>query len=232
MSHQMLSLKTVDELNKVLHLQKTITQRAKVELLAIARDELVPEGDDFTEEQVAGFMEQEQRLLGKYASYPTLTEFAINPKTYDQGKWGATFGVALIVGELVFEQVRHMQPQFGSVLRQMFILLLNELDNPTHEYLVQPLEKSLKFEVTSEDGGEVPSEKQKLYVRSLVQGLIEDFIMVATEYGIVDTTEEGFFITEMGKRVLLHMLDVSKFIEEMLEAHGRFQSSKPKLSVV
>jgi hypothetical protein len=233
---QMLSLRTVEELKNVLFLQKTITQRAKTELLSISRDDLLPEGTEFTEEQVSKFMGLEQRLLEKYAKYPTLTEFTINPKMYDTGKWGATFGVALLVGELVFEQVRNMQPQFGSVLRQMYILFLNELETSKHECIVEPLEDALKFKVTSEDGGEVSEEKERKYVRTLLLSLVEDFVTVSSGYGIIDIAgedggDEGYFITELGKRVLLHLLDASKFIEELVAAHTKFQSERPKLRI-
>ena len=108
----LVQIRNVDDLKKVLFLQKTITSRAKNELLAVAGDKsLEPDGD--LEEQAEYFIEEEGKLLDRYAKYPTLTEFQLMPHLYDGTKWGATFGVTLLVGELIFEQLRISHPHFG-----------------------------------------------------------------------------------------------------------------------
>jgi len=219
----------LDELKKVLFLQKTITSQAKNELLAVASDKML--NPDNLEEGAELFIEKEKVLLQKYVNYPTFSEFAASPAMYDGYKWGATFGVTLLVGELIFEQLRISHPHFGPVIRQLFILLLSELDHPQHAYLIEPLEKHLRFKVTTEGGEEVSQQQQHAFVRDLVNKFVETTVAVSDGYGIVEARPGGVAITPLGKRVLLHLVDASKFVEEMTKAHTKFQSIKPKLSM-
>lgn len=231
MSTPLVSLANLDELKKVLFLQKTITTKAKNELLATA--------GDFVEDAIRKnpikegklFIEREKALLKKYVDHPTLSEFSMNPAIYDGYKWGATFGVTLLVGELIFEQLKSSHPHFSLVIRKLFILFLNELDNPKHKYLIDPLEKYLRFKVTNEAGEAVSMDKQKEFVHDLVNQLVNTMVVVCESYGIVKVRKGGVEITPLGKRVLLHLADASKFIEDMTKAHAKFQKSKPKLSM-
>lgn len=220
---------TLDELKKVLFLQKTITSQAKNELLAVASDKVFnPEN---LEEGAELFIEKERVLLKKYANYPTFSEFSASPAIYNGYKWGATFGVTLLVGELIFEQLKSSHPHFGAVIRPLFVLLLSELENPQHEYLIEPLEKHLRFKVTNESGAPVPMAKQKTYVRDLVNQLADTMVALCDSYGLVKVKKGGVTITPLGKRVLLHLVDASKFVEDMTKAHAKFQTAKRKLSM-
>lgn len=224
MNDSIVQLKSLDDLKKVLFLQKTITTRAKNELVAVANEaDLSDDGLDFIEE--------EKKVLEKYAKYPTLTEFQLMPNSYDGYKWGATFGVTLLVGELLFEPLKLSHPHFGPVTRQLFVLFLSELDHPQHEYLIEPLEKHLRYKVTSELGEEVPIEKQKAFVRDLVNQFTDTMVALCESYDIVKAKKGGIVITSLGKRVLLHLVDASKWVEDMTKAHAKFQKSKPKLSM-
>lgn len=226
----LVTIRDVEDLKKVLFLQKTITSRAKNELLAVASDTtLEPEGD--LDEQAEYFIEEEKKLLDKYSKYPTLTEFQLMPHLYDGAKWGATFGVTLLVGELIFEQLKIAHSHFGPVIRQLFILLLSELDHPQHAYLIEPLEKHLRFKVTTEGGEAVSQQQQQTFVRGMVNKFVETTVALSEGYGIVEVKEGGVVITPTGRRVLLHLVDASKFVEEMTKAHAKFQSIKPKLSM-
>lgn len=217
-------INNVEELKKVLFLQRTISQRAKNELFETALED---EAGNLPE-----CIEKRKLLLEKYAKYPTLAEFAYNPGMGDRTKWGATFGVTVLVGELIIEQIKHMHIHFKPVVRQMYVLLLNELDNPQHEYLVEPLENALRMEVTDESGGAVSEKQRKQCIRGLVHELVDDFIIISVEYGLVEAKECGFVITPVGRRVLLHLLDAIRFIEEMTTAHARFQRVKPDLEKI
>ena len=177
-------------------------------------------------------MEREKRLLTKYANYPSLSEFSARPELTNASKWGATFGVTLLVGELIIEQVKHLHPEFGTVMRQLLILLLSELEHPQHDYLVEPLEKAIHLKLTNPDGTEIPEEKRAQQIRSIMKKLVESIAIVGTGYGIIETEEEGLSITPLGKRVLLHLMDASEFVEDMTKAHANFQSAKPKLSMM
>jgi hypothetical protein len=229
-NESIVQLRSLDDLKKVLFLQKTITTRAKNELLAVAGDGVLEPGADLLEE-ANRFLVEEKKILDKYAKYPTLTEFQLMPNSYDGYKWGATFGVTLLVGELIFEQLKSSHPHFGPVIRHLFVLFLSELDHPQHEYLIEPLEKHLRYKVTSELGDEIPVDKQKAYVRDLVSQLTDTMVALCESYGIVKAKKGGIVITPLGKRVLLHLVDAAKWVEDMTTAHKKFQTSRPKLSM-
>jgi hypothetical protein len=228
-SKSLVSLNSTDELKKVLFLQKTITAQAKNELLAaISITRFDPNQDAL--EQARRFMAEEKKVLTKYAKYPTLTEYHFSPNCYDGSKWGATFGVTLLVGELIFEQLKSAHPPFSNISRQLFLLLMNELDNPQHEYLIEPLENALRFKVTS-NGTKVTKDKQKQFARGLINQFVDTAITLCSGYGLIKAKKGGVAITPLGKRVLLHLVDASKFIEDMTAAHSKFQTAKPKLSM-
>ena len=215
---------------KVLFLQKTITTQAKNELLAVAGDRSIePDVDPLKEAK--RFVLEETKVLEKYAKHPTLTEFQLMPNSYDGYKWGATFGVTLLVGELIFEQLKGAHPHFGPIARRLFVLFLEELDNPQHEYLIEPLEKHLRYKVTSDTGASISAAKQKAFVRELVNQFAETMVILCHSYGLVKVKKGGVLITPLGKRVLLHLVDASKWIEDMTVAHTKFQNAKPKLSM-
>ena len=222
------NLRTVEDLKKVLFVQRMITRQAKEELLAVASDVELIQAEDSDKKAVA-FMAEERKLLEKYANGPTLTEFNLIPNLAGGTHFGATFGTTLLVGELILEQVKVLQGEFEPLLRRLYMILLMELDRPQHRYLVEPLEKALKFKVNRPDGAPVPLEEQEAHAKRLVYRLVETFLVISTEYGIVETqTSKGFIITPLGRRVLLHLLDAEKFITLLVTAHTRFQSAKPK----
>jgi len=229
------NLRTVEDLKKVLFVQRMITRQAKEELLAVASDaDLLQSPNDAARlhnpKELVAFMASERVVLEKYANNPTLTEFNLIPNLAGGTRWGATFGVTLLVGELVLEQVKAMEGKFEPLLRRLFMILLMELDNPKHSYLVEPLEKAMTFKITRPDGKPVPVEEQLAYKKRMVHKMTESFLVVSSEYGIVVSTPEGFTLTELGKRILLHLLDAEKFISLLVEAHARFQTAKPKLA--
>jgi hypothetical protein len=227
--HPIVNLRTVEDLKKVLFMQRLVTGQAKKELLAVASDAELA-ADPISEKKATAFMTEERKILEKYANNPTLTEFNLIPNLRGGTKWGATFGVTLLVGELILEQVKAMQGVFEPVMRRMFLILLMEMDKPQHGYLVEPLEKAMKIRVTKPDGGPVPFEEQEAYRKRLVHRLVESFIIVGIEYGLFESNTDGFSMTPLGKRVLLHLLDAEKFVSLLLEAHQKFQNAKPKLT--
>jgi hypothetical protein len=228
-SESIVQLRNLDDLKKVLFLQKTIITQAKNELMAVISDSSLEEGDPLS--SANRFLVEEKKILEKYAKYPTLTEFQLMPNSYDGYKWGATFGVTLLVGELIFEQLKSAHPHFSPVIRQLFVLFLTELEHPQHEYLIEPLEKHLRFKITDETGGAVPADRQKAFVRDLVNQLADTIVALGESYGLIKVKKGGVAITPVGKRVLLHLLDASKFVEDMTKAHAKFQISRPKLSM-
>jgi hypothetical protein len=88
-----------EELQKVLSIQKAVSDRARIELAS------APETPDFVAEAFTGYA---SKLLEKYARYSTLTEYQYAPHLADSMKWGATFGVTALVGALVLEHARRL----------------------------------------------------------------------------------------------------------------------------
>jgi hypothetical protein len=224
MEQPLVPIRNIDELKKILFIQKSVTQTAVNEMTELLSDE-----GEMRSAKIVN--DAERMLIDKYASYPTLSEFAVSPNLANASKWGATFGVAVLVGSLILEEIKEMQPHFEPVLRHMFVLLLKEMAQPQHAYLIEPLEKALIVKMKAEDGGEITEEERKAFVRRIVTQLTEAIVIVGIEYGIIQTKTDGFTITPLGRRVLLHMLDAQRFVDEMTEAHKRFQSVKPKLSM-
>jgi hypothetical protein len=234
------NLRTLEDLKKVLFMQRMVTRQAKEELLAVASDAELFEspkeparledliGNEFAK-KAATFMADERHILEKYANNPTLTEFNLIPHLAGGTHWGATFGVTLLVGELVLEQVKAMEGKFEPLLRRLYLILLMELDKPKHNYLVEPLEKATNFKVTKPDGSPVPLEDQVAYKRRMIHHLVESYLVISLEYGIVESLQSGFVLTDLGKRVLLHLLDAEKFVTLLVEAHTRLQGIKPSI---
>ncbi len=215
-----LQLTSVDDLKKILFIQKTVTDRAKNEMLAIATEGM---GNP---KAAPAFIAEERKLLTKYANYPTLSEMSAEPEALMNGtKWGATFGVAILVGGLIVEELKRRQPHLEPVLRHMLLLLLDELNHPRHKYLVEPMEKSLQITSKAAPG------KEQAIKRQVCTDLADAIISVGTQYGIVSAKQGGITLTPLGKRVFLHMVDAQRFVQEMASAHIRLQTAKPKLSM-
>jgi len=216
----LLPIHSVEELKKILFIQKTVTDRAKAEMLSIATDGV---GNPKAAPQ---FIAEERKLLEKYAAYPTLSEMSAEPEALMNGtKWGATFGVAALVGGLILEELKRMQPHLEPVLRNMLMLLLDELNYPRHKYLIEPLERNMT--ITSKAN---PT-KAAAIKRQVCTDLANAMIAVGTQFGIVKPKQGGVMLTPLGKRVFLHMVDAQRFIQEMSGAHIRFQKAKPKFSM-
>ena len=83
------------------------------------------------------------RLLEKYASYPTLSEFAFHPDLAGATKWGATFGVAIMARILVVDQIKAILLEFSPVARNMYRLIWRQWISPRTKIPLSDLEKAL-----------------------------------------------------------------------------------------
>jgi len=213
-------IRNAEDLKKVLFVQRTVTEQATKEMAAIAESGVA---NPLTAKQ---FIAEERKLLEKYANYPTLSEFTDSLSLMNASKWGATFGVAILVGGLILKEAEGRLPHMKPVLRHMLMLLLKELYKPEHRYLIEPLEKNLTMNSKS-----MSKNNQAAIKRQIVMELTDVLIAVCSRYGLV-SKKNGVSITPIGYRVLLHMADAQRFIDEVSKAHGRFQAIKPRLSMV
>lgn len=232
-------IETLDDLKKVLFIQRQITRKAHDELEAVASDNLLDADSDPI--KVKKYMKEEAELLASYAKRPTLTEWCreggmehggFYSGLYDGApSWGATFGVAILTSELVLEQVRQMHPQFSPAIKGILIALLTaetqmkgSMDDNEFQNLV------MNFNVAKPDGSPIENEKTKESLRVALTDVVQTLVATGIEYGLFEERENGsHMITDIGTRVLFHMQDVQKFITAMGEAHQRFQNEAPAL---
>lgn len=227
-------IETLDDLKKVLFIQRQITRKAHDELEAVASDNALDAAPDI--EAVQSFMKDEAALLATYAMRPTLMEWAVQGGLEQAGfyegaqTWGATFGVAILVGELILEQIRSIHPQFSSAAKGLFMsLLAAETQIQIHDW--EEFENMvMKFNVTKSDGSPIEDEAIKEKIRASLADVIQTIVATGLEYGIFEERDKGsHMITAVGTRVLLHMQDIQKFVTIMAEAHQRFQNEAPAL---
>ena len=113
-----------EELEKVLAIQKAVSDRARIELASPDPD--LPQEEEVTAERFTGYA---GRLLEKYARYATLTEYTYAPHLADSVKWGATFGVTALVGALILDHARRLMG-VHSDLRLEYLKFLDMLAEP------------------------------------------------------------------------------------------------------
>ena len=229
---RLVPLDSLDDLKRVLFIQKTLAQEIRRELMSLTTPADLAKGQVSGPEELRRMISSQASLLDKYASYPTLTEFVLHSSLAGATKWGATFGVAILVKALILDHVKANMPQLAQFVRPMYLVILGELNEPKHQYLIDPLEKAFKFQVSAEGGDKVPEDQQKAFKRKLLYQLTERLIGASVQYGVIEPAPIGFCISDLGRRVLLHLIDADTFLNELAEAHKRFQSSLPQLHLV
>lgn len=110
------TINSKEELQKVLTIQKMVSESAL--------QELAP----FAGVSPPAFIAGVSKVLEKYARYATLTEFKQIPSLANSEKWGATFGVTSLVAGLVLEHSRRML-NVSSDLRLEYLRFLAALDD-------------------------------------------------------------------------------------------------------
>jgi hypothetical protein len=231
MPKPLVRLGTMDDLKKVLFAQKVIAQEVRREMMSLVTTEQLATGKLSGPEEIRRVVLGQRQLLDKYAKYPTMSEFSFHPSLVGATKWGATFGVAIMVKAFVVDPVKAAMLPFAPFVRAVLALILKELNDPVHEYLIEPLEEMMRLRFIEADGSDVGGDKAKQISRKLIYQLAESILMVSAQYGLVAGGPAGFAITDLGRRVLLHMIDADLFLTELTAAHKKFQSIRPKLSV-
>lgn len=223
-----LTLNAPADLEKAIFLQKLLSRQAKHDLENVAQRSVMYDN--------AYKVLHERILLENYAKGPTLTEFKLMPSTFDSIRWGATFGVTVLVQSLMIDRadVSH-KPELKPLLRPLLLILMNELNNPQSKSLLDPLKDALQFSIKVNDVELVGAEREN-FIHTFLQEIVENFIGAMHEYLLVRLVQlgqaQGWQITPLGQRVYLHLMDARKFLEAVTIAHQKFQAVKPQLSML
>lgn len=226
---QLFAIRTIDELNHLLSQQRSMSRQMTLELDDIVRGVWTPANQDDEEYLAQTTMRRERELLRKYAVLPTLTEHERSPALRGAMQPGATFAVAAIVGEVILAHVRTNSDVFPRAHRMLLMVMLHEFDKPVSEDgdLVDTFVRSMRVDLTEEMQSLSPEERRRL-LHAMLQPLAEAMIVVGEQFGLIeDVSEQGWVLTDMGQRVMLHLFDAQRFLESVADAHRRFQN-RPK----
>jgi hypothetical protein len=203
-----LAINTIEELQQAIRMQRTATAKTILELhgaVTCVDDPVVAAA-------------QVIHLLSSYAVLPTLTEHQKSMPMRGAYKQGATFGVALIVGELMLKQVRQVTDSFPRAHLMLLIHLLSGMQPG-----VDAAELLAGYMTFGLEEGLSPLQKQEQTVM-LVSQLADTLMGIAEQYQLIETLEPlHSTVTPLGLRVALHLLDAHQFVNDVVEAHQRFQ---------
>jgi len=96
-------IRTKEDFQLVYSTQAIIVWQAQAEMIHAADAGFTMDGNL---SDPKAYVAAESKLLEKYARYPTLTEYQEMPSLAAGEKWGATFGVAALVGCLVLASAK------------------------------------------------------------------------------------------------------------------------------
>jgi hypothetical protein len=226
-------IRSLDDLSRVLHTQKMIAAKAKKEFASIDSSNL--DLNKPNENRLFEYIRQEKELLEKWSLMPTLTEFnqAVSQVSED-GKWGGTFGVAVLVQDIVLEQVYNQQKRLKPLLRKILMVMLNHLEKEdTNRGALDQVLAKIKLTATADRQG-INLSKSENYtiVRKMMGQMVDTFLAVGCAFGLFENEGFEFKTTPCGARVYWHMVDIQRFIEILTESHRAFQKEKPKLNFV
>ena len=218
------------DLHHLLLQQKIINRQAMLELHRIADNLPLPE-DEQAEMQIAvQAIESEAALLAKYASYPTLQNFADQPDLRTLTRWGATFGVALIVGEIILKHIKALCVDFEKAHRGLLTALMLEMDNPRGDGNL-PMAMTRAITISFDQATHLISEEERHQViYNKMSNLAYHMLLVLKQYKLVEAMEDCFVLTTVGRRVLFHLLDAQRFIDAVTLAHKRFQEKAEEVA--
>lgn len=222
MTKPLLPIHTAADFTKVLALQEAIVRATKSTIVALAMEHREP----------GAFFAAAKKLIEVNATYPTFSEFRDKPSLTNVYKWGATFSIPVLMTALVLQTVQTQYPKFEPVVRRIFLLLLTELDSPEHPgdfivYLHSQLSMRVSNE-TKESVAYVPNAGSVLYevMHADLVKVVSMFIMVGYSLGLMSEAKESTSLTPVGQRVLLHLIDAAKCIEEASAAQVKFKRKK------
>lgn len=223
-------IRDVRDLDKILNTQKIVIARVKEEQIALLKGISVENPED-----IARLVKLQKRLLSRYAAQPTLNEsVSLTGAPVVGSKWGATFGVTILVQDYLLTQVELANPTgLGATLKHLFIAYLQELQDSKHDYIVESLKGKATFQVKDELGNPVEGAVREKLINDMLSGILKFFIVVSDTYELVrEVKPNSFAVTPLGIRVYKHLKASHEYVEEIMSSHKRFQNAKPRLSLI
>jgi hypothetical protein len=223
----LVSIRSLDDLARILQTQKMLALKARKDLSSLDSSALT--GSD--EVALRNYLREERDVLQKWAELPTLSEFNLSTSlVHEDSKWGATFGVAVLVQDLILEQVYSQQKRLKPLLRKIFVLMLDYMEqsrerNDILAYVLTKIKISISVDksTTTQTSDEI--------ARGIMGQMIDTFLAVGVAFGVF-ADGNTYETTALGARVYWHLIDIQRFIDILAEAHRVFQREKPKLSMV
>ena len=233
------TVQTLPDLLKLISKQKTITDKSVRELhkemdsthLLFKPDRTLTDGSS------QEITRRVHALLFRYASLPTLKEFELNPKgVLDGFSWGASFGVAAIVGSVFLNSWSEIFPEFKNIIRAVMMRVLEEQSKAEKEEdstpMIDRILPDMKFSIRDQNGVEIVGEQRNKIMYSRVAALLQLMAQVLVTYGILELDEEEMDLGEeqisaklspLGRRVFLHLKDVEEYVAQISELYPRLK---------
>lgn len=232
------TVQTLPDLLKLIAKQKTISDKTVRELhKEMDTASLLFKPDrTLTEHSSQEITRKVHALLFKYAHLPTLAEFEKNPKGELNGfVWGSSFAVTSIIGSVFLNSWSEVFPEFKNIIRSVMMRVLEEQaaaksGETSGVPMIDRLLPSLKFQIRDQNGVEILGEARDKLIYARVASLLQLMAQVMISYGILELDpEEGDLedisakLTPMGHRILLHLQDVEKYIEEISQLYPKLR---------
>jgi hypothetical protein len=216
------TITSLENMKKIIFISTIITKRTRDSIQAIADSLPIPDGDEEAEMiYFEDVLRKQRALLSEQAAAPTLTELIEDPKLGLTFPFGATFAVGILVSEVILQHIQSPPINLTNTNRFMLIRVLQEIDLGTEPIseLLSNVVSSLRLQVKG-----TKSKKEGLDIAySIFNPVIESLILILVEYDMVDSEEGHYKLTSMGRRVLMHLIDGQRFLEDVLEGHKKFQ---------
>jgi len=218
--HNLLDIKTLEDLHRALQTQRSITTTVTMELDQVVKG-VMKHADANDEAAVSRVITQREiMLLHHYAILPTLVEHSQSAQLRSAMQAGATFGVSAIVGQVLLTSIRTITPDLPRAHCALLTIALLEIGKPESDTvdLVDVFMRSMKIELDETVRTYTPAEKAA-HLRSLLQPLAATILLVAQQYALITFKPSvGYNLTALGMRVLLHLTSSQIFIDTVTAA--------------
>lgn len=221
----LLDLKTVDDLYRVVKISRIVTATARAEHTKILNNF---NGD------VKDLVAQQIALIKNYANHPSFSEFSGIQGLELGVKWGSSFGVDILIRDILLSHgtlgfIRNLNTPRGIHLFLSFLKFATEGE----ESVLKVLRSSLACNIDCIDKIKAQGIDVSIFLDRLLEETEMAFISLAHTYGLISPIEGsvGANFTPLGARVFIHMQDMVTFRNRVATAHERLAKSRPSMLI-